>query len=314
MKKEKTYVGGQAVIEGVMMRGPEYIATVVRTPSGEITIKKDPVHSLGEKYPILKKPFIRGTIALGESLVYGMKSLSYSAQAAGEEEEQLTTKQMAATMTFSAVLAIIFFLVIPTYGAKFIPGVAESTVRLNIVEGILRLAIFLLYIWGISLTSDIRRVFEYHGAEHKTIWTYEAGEALTVENVKKHSRLHPRCGTNFLLIVMVVSIFVFAFLGWPNLIERIISRIILMPVVAGISYELIRLAGRTENRMIQTLVKPGLWLQYLTTREPHGDQIEVAIKALEAAKPAEENTAIADTADIPVKVEIKKHNEHENNV
>lgn len=314
MKKEKTYVGGQAVIEGVMMRGPKYIATAVRTPSGEITIKKDPVHSLGETYPILKKPFIRGTIALGESLVYGMKSLSYSAQAAGEEEEQLTTKQMAVTMTFSAVLAIIFFLVIPTYGAKFIPGVAESTVRLNIVEGILRLAIFLLYIWGISLTSDIRRVFEYHGAEHKTIWTYEAGEALTVENVKKHSRLHPRCGTNFLLIVMVVSIFVFAFLGWPNLIERIISRIILMPVVAGISYELIRLAGRTENRVIQTLVKPGLWLQYLTTREPHGDQIEVAIKALEAAKPTEENAESADTEDVPVKIEIKKHNEHENNV
>ena len=306
MKKEKTYVGGQAVIEGVMMRGPEYIATAVRTPSGEITIKKDPVHSLGEKYPILKKPFIRGTIALGESLVYGMKSLSYSAQAAGEEEEQLTTKQMAVTMTFSAVLAIIFFLVIPTYGAKFIPGVAESTVRLNIVEGILRLAIFLLYIWGISLTSDIRRVFEYHGAEHKTIWTYEAGEALTVENVKKHSRLHPRCGTNFLLIVMVVSIFVFAFLGWPNLIERIISRIILMPVVAGISYELIRLAGRKENHVIQTLVKPGLWLQYLTTREPHADQIEVAIQALEAAKPEEETEPAADAPEMQVHVEIKK--------
>ncbi len=306
MKKEKTYVGGQAVIEGVMMRGPEYIATAVRTPSGEITIKKDPVHSLGEKYPILKKPFIRGTIALGESLVYGMKSLSYSAQAAGEEEEQLTTKQMAVTMTFSAVLAIIFFLVIPTYGAKFIPGVAESTVRLNIVEGILRLAIFLLYIWGISLTSDIRRVFEYHGAEHKTIWTYEAGEALTVENVKKHSRLHPRCGTNFLLIVMVVSIFVFAFLGWPNLIERIISRIILMPVVAGISYELIRLAGRTENPVIQTLVKPGLWLQYLTTREPHADQIEVAIQALEAAKPEEKAEPAADAPEMQVHVEIKK--------
>lgn len=297
MKKTKTYVGGQAVIEGVMMRGPEYIATAVRTPSGEITIKKDPVHSLGDKYPILKKPFIRGTIALGESLVYGMKSLSYSAQAAGEEDEQLTNKQMAITMAISVVLAIVFFLIIPTYGAKFIPGVAENPVRLNIVEGILRLTIFLCYIWGISLTSDIRRVFEYHGAEHKTIWTYEAGEELTVENVKKHSRLHPRCGTNFLLIVMVVSIFVFAFLGWPNLIERIVSRIILMPVVAGISYELIRLAGRTENRFIQIVVKPGLWLQYLTTREPHGDQIEVAIKALEAAKPAE---AAA------VHVEIKK--------
>ena len=209
-------------------------------------------------------------------------------------------------MTFSAVLAIIFFLVIPTYGAKFIPGVAESTVRLNIVEGILRLAIFLLYIWGISLTSDIRRVFEYHGAEHKTIWTYEAGEALTVENVKKHSRLHPRCGTNFLLIVMVVSIFVFAFLGWPNLIERIISRIILMPVVAGISYELIRLAGRTENPVIQTLVKPGLWLQYLTTREPHADQIEVAIQALEAAKPEEKAEPAADAPEMQVHVEIKK--------
>lgn len=301
MKKTKTYVGGQAVIEGVMMRGPEYIATAVRTPSGEITIKKDPVHSLGDKYPILKKPFIRGTIALGESLVYGMKSLSYSAQAAGEEDEQLTNKQMAITMAISVVLAIVFFLIIPTYGAKFIPGVAENPVRLNIVEGILRLTIFLCYIWGISLTSDIRRVFEYHGAEHKTIWTYEAGEELTVENVKKHSRLHPRCGTNFLLIVMVVSIFVFAFLGWPNLIERIVSRIILMPVVAGISYELIRLAGRTENRFIQIVVKPGLWLQYLTTREPHSDQIEVAIKALEAAKPAE-----ADAEAAAVHVEIKK--------
>lgn len=288
MNKHKTYVGGQAVIEGVMMRGPEYIATAVRTPSGEITVKKDPVHSITEKYPILKKPFIRGSVALCESLVYGMKSLSYSAQAAGEEDEQLTGRQMALTMAFSVVLAVVFFLLIPTYGAKFIPGVEDSPVRLNIVEGVLRLAIFLLYIWGISLTSDIRRVFEYHGAEHKTIWTYESGQPLTVENVKRHSRLHPRCGTNFLLIVMVVSIFVFAFLGWPTLVERVLSRIILMPVVAGISYEMIRLAGRTRNPWVQLLFKPGLWLQYLTTREPHADQIEVAIKALEAVKPAEE--------------------------
>ncbi len=167
---------------------------------------------------------------------------------------------------------------------------ADSAFRLNIVEGVLRLAIFLLYIWGISLTSDIRRVFEYHGAEHKTIWTYESGEELTVENVKRHSRLHPRCGTNFLLIVMVVSIFVFAFLGWPNLIERIASRVLLMPVVAGISYEMIRLAGRTQNPVIQALFRPGLWLQYLTTREPHADQIEVAIEALNAAKPADEES------------------------
>lgn len=291
MKKPTQYVGGQAVIEGVMMRGPQYIATAVRTPSGEITVKKDPVHSISERFPILKKPFLRGTVALCESLVYGMKSLSYSAQAAGEEEEQLSGREMALTMTVSVILAIVFFLAIPTYGAKFIPGVPDNAIRLNIVEGVLRLIIFLLYIWGISLTKDIRRVFEYHGAEHKTIWTYESGEELTVENVKKHSRLHPRCGTNFLLIVMVVSIFVFAFLGWPDLIERIVSRVILMPVVAGISYELIRLAGRTNSPILQTAFKPGLWLQYLTTREPHADQIEVAIRALNEAKPA------ADTAD-----------------
>ncbi len=287
MKQTKPYIGGQAVIEGVMMRGPRYIATAVRTPSGEITVKKDVVHSLSEKYPLLKKPFLRGTVALGESLVYGMKSLSYSAQAAGEEDEQLSNTEMALTMAASIGLAIVFFLFIPTYAVKFIPGIGHSAVWMNIAEGILRLAVFLLYIWGISLTKDIRRVFEYHGAEHKTIWTYESGQELTVENVRRHSRLHPRCGTNFLLIVMVVSIFVFAFLGWPNLLERVVSRIVLMPVVAGISYEMIRLASRTENPLLLTLFKPGLWLQYLTTREPHDDQIEVAIKALKAAGPEE---------------------------
>ena len=177
----------------------------------------------------------------------------------------------------------------------------DSAVRLNIVEGVLRLLIFLLYIWGISLTSDIRRVYEYHGAEHKTIWTYESGEELTVENVKKHSRLHPRCGTNFLLIVMVVSIFVFAFLGWPNLAERMISRILLMPVVAGISYEMIRIAARTESPFVQALFKPGLYLQYLTTREPHADQIEVAIEAMNAAKPEDhEETPDGDTATVTI--------------
>ena len=276
MKQTKIYVGGQAVIEGVMMRGPEYIATAVRTPSGEITVKKDTVHSITERYPILKKPFLRGTVALCESLVYGMKSLSYSAQAAGEEDEQITNTEMALTMAFSIVLAIVFFLLIPTYAVKFIPGIEHSAVWMNIVEGVLRLAIFLLYIWGISLTKDIRRVFEYHGAEHKTIWTYESGQELTVENV------------------MVVSIFVFAFLGWPSLLERVASRIVLMPVVAGISYEMIRLASRTESQLLQTLFKPGLWLQYLTTREPHDDQIEVAIRALEAAKPEEKQEARAD--------------------
>lgn len=297
VKQTKPYVGGQAVIEGVMMRGPEYIATAVRTPSGNITVKKDAVHSVAEKYPVLKKPFLRGTVALGESLVYGMQSLSYSAQAAGEEEEQLTKTEMALTMAASLGLAAVFFLFIPTYAVKFIPHIGDSAVWMNIAEGILRLVIFLLYIWGISLTKDIRRVFEYHGAEHKTIWTYESGQELTVENVRRHSRLHPRCGTNFLLIVMVVSIFVFAFLGWPNLLERVVSRVVLMPVVAGISYEMIRLASRTENPLLVTLFKPGLWLQYLTTREPHDDQIEVAIKALQAAGPDGDDKKPDDAAD-----------------
>ena len=159
---------------------------------------------------------------------------------------------------------------------------------LNLMEGFLRLIIFLAYIWGISRMKDIRRVFQYHGAEHKTIHCYEAGLPLTVANVQQFSRLHPRCGTNFLLIVMLVSIFVFAFLGWPSLAERIVSRILLLPVVAGISYEIIRLAGRSDNKIIQTAIKPGLWLQYLTTRPPADDMVEVAIESVKAVLPKEE--------------------------
>ncbi|MBO5650514.1 MAG: DUF1385 domain-containing protein, partial [Selenomonas sp.] len=164
----------------------------------------------------------------------------------------------------------------------------EDPVVLNLLEGCLRLVIFLLYIWGISRMKDIRRVFQYHGAEHKTIFCYEAGLPLTVENVQKFPRLHPRCGTNFLLIVMLVSIFVFAFLGWPSLWERILSRILLLPVVAGISYEIIRLAGRSQNSLIQTAIRPGLWLQYLTTRPPDDEMVEVAIESLKAVLPEEE--------------------------
>ena len=158
---------------------------------------------------------------------------------------------------------------------------------LNLIEGVIRLVLFLLYIWGIGLTKDIQRVFQYHGAEHKTIHTYELDLPLTVENVRQQSRLHARCGTNFLLIVMVVSIFVFAFLGWPNLLERIVSRVLLMPVVAGIAYEVIRLAGRSDHSFVKALIKPGLALQYMTTREPEDDQIEVAIRALEEVRPPE---------------------------
>lgn len=284
----KLMVGGQAVIEGVMMRGPELTATAVRDPSGKIQVEVKPVHSISERFPILKKPFIRGTVSLIESLVIGMKSLSYSAKMAGEEDEQLTDKEMAGTIVFALVLASILFIAIPTGAAKLFHVITEDPVFLNLMEGFLRLIIFLAYIWGISRMKDIRRVFQYHGAEHKTIHCYEAGLPLTVANVQQFSRLHPRCGTNFLLIVMLVSIFVFAFLGWPSLAERIASRILLLPVVAGISYEIIRLAGRSDNKIIQTAIKPGLWLQYLTTRPPADDMVEVAIESVKAVLPKEE--------------------------
>ena len=283
----KKFVGGQAVIEGVMMRGPGVTATAVREPSGTIVVQKEPTKSIADTYPILKKPFLRGCVALYESLVIGMKALSFSAKAAGDEEKEMSNSEIAITMVISTIFAIAVFLALPTFIVKFIPGVQDNHVVLNLIEGVIRLVLFLLYIWGIGLTKDIQRVFQYHGAEHKTIHTYELDLPLTVENVRQQSRLHARCGTNFLLIVMVVSIFVFAFLGWPNLLERILSRVLLMPVVAGIAYEVIRLAGRSEHSFVKALIKPGLALQYMTTREPEDDQIEVAIRALEEVRPSE---------------------------
>ncbi|WP_027937033.1 DUF1385 domain-containing protein [Anaeroarcus burkinensis] len=291
MSKKPT-IGGQAVIEGVMMRGPEYLATAVRRPDGGIELKKEPFSSINKRYPVLKLPFVRGTVALVESLVYGLQALSFSAQAAGEEEEQLSTKELVLTMLVSFVLAIGLFVVLPTFAAKYIHEAVTDPVWLNLLEGALRLILFFGYVAAISSMKDIQRVFQYHGAEHKTIYAYEAGEELTVENVRKHSTLHPRCGTNFLLIVMVVSILLFAFLGWPDLWLRITSRIVLLPVVAGIAYEIIRYAGRHvgEQALVSAIVLPGMWLQKLTTRQPDDSQIEVAIAALQAVLPEQEPT------------------------
>ena len=286
--KKKPMIGGQAVIEGVMMKGPTRIATAVREPSGNIAVRVEPVHSLGDRFPLLKKPLLRGVIALGEALVYGIRALSFSAQAAGEEGEELSSKEIALTMLAAFGLAVLLFVVLPTYATKFIQSVVSEPYLLNLFEGVLRLTIFFTYVGVISSLSDIRRVFQYHGAEHKTIYAYEAGIPLEIESIRKYSRLHPRCGTNFLLIVMVVSIFMFAFLGWPDLWLRILSRVVLLPLVAGISYEIIRFAGSCDNPLVAMLMKPGLWLQYMTTREPSDDQIEVAIRALEAVRPVEE--------------------------
>lgn len=287
MEEKKITIGGQAVIEGVMMRGPELTATAVRTPEGKIELSSRPVNSISDRYPILKKPLLRGCVSLIESLVIGIRSLGYSAQMAGEEEEQLSDRELAGTIAFAFVLAAVLFIAIPTGAAKLFHSITEDPVFLNLMEGLLRLFIFIAYIVGISRMKDIQRVFQYHGAEHKTIACFEAGEALTVENAMKHTRFHKRCGTSFLLIVMLVSIFVFAFLGWPSLIERIASRIVLLPVVAGISYEIIRFSANSDNCLLGWAVKPGLWLQRLTTREPEPDMLEVAIESAKAVLPAD---------------------------
>ena len=285
MEEKKITIGGQAVIEGVMMRGPELVATAVRNPQGRIELEVKPVNSIADRYPIFKKPMLRGCVSLFESLVMGIRSLGYSAQMAGEEDEQLTDRELAGTMIFAFALAAVLLIAIPTGAAKLFHVITEDPVFLNLMEGFLRLFIFMAYIFAISRMKDIQRVFQYHGAEHKTIACFEAGEALTVENVARHTRLHKRCGTSFLLIVMLVSIFVFAFLGWPDLAERIASRIVLLPVVAGISYEIIRFSANSDNCLLGWAVKPGLWLQKLTTREPEPEMIEVAIESAKAVLP-----------------------------
>ncbi len=289
MNNEKPVVGGQAVIEGVMMRGFGKVATAVRNPEGKIEVEVKPVNSITDRFPVLKLPFIRGFVVLAESLSLGIKSLMYSAKIAGveEDEEELTDTELTASVVFALVIAAVLFIAIPTFAAKFLHGLTEDPFMLNLAEGFVRLIIFLAYIFAISRTKDIQRVFQYHGAEHKTIFCYEADEPLTVENARKFPRLHPRCGTAFLLIVMIVSIFVFAFLGWPDLLTRVLSRIILLPVVAGISYEIIKFSARSENSIVRLATLPGLWLQYLTTREPDDSMLEVAIASLKAVEPAE---------------------------
>ncbi len=289
MTKQKFNVGGQAVIEGVMMRGKDKMAVAVRQPNGEIAVDVKPVNSIRDRFPILNKPFLRGVVALFESLYDGMKALAYSAQVSGEEDEQLTTKGMIMTILTSVLLAVGLFIVLPTWSMRFLHEVTADPMMLNLAEGVLRMVIFLIYIAAISSMKDIQRVFQYHGAEHKTIYAYEAQKELIVENIRGFSTLHPRCGTNFLMIVMLISMFVFTFLGWPDLWERIASRVVLMPVIAGVSYEIIRFAGaHADNKLVRFSIMPGLLLQKLTTREPDDDQIEVAIASLKAVLPEEE--------------------------
>lgn len=286
-------VGGQAVIEGVMMRGPKLTATAVRDPNGQIQVETKDVNSISDRYPILKKPLLRGTVSLIESLVIGIRSLSYSAKMAGEEDEQLSDREMAGTIVFALVLASILFIAIPTGAARLFHFITEDPFFLNLMEGFLRLAIFLGYIWGISRMKDIRRVFQYHGAEHKTIFCYEAGLPLTVENVRIQPRHHPRCGTSFLFVVIFVSILVSSvvFGIWPitNAGLRTLVHLLLLPLVVGITYEFNRWVGRhvQDSKLAQFLTAPGLWMQNFTTNEPDDSMIECAIRSLELVLPSE---------------------------
>lgn len=276
--------GGQAVIEGVMMRGKHFWSIAVRKADEEVSVKQGKVNSVASKYPILGKPIIRGSVALIESLVMGMKSLTYSAnEYAQAEEEELTTKDLALTIAFALLLTIGFFIMLPAFIIRNIQAVVTNNFLLNLIEGAIKISFFILYIIGISFMEDIKRVFQYHGAEHKAINCYEAGDELTVNNVQKHSQIHARCGTNFMLIVLFMSAFVFTFFGRPTFFLRVGLHIAIMPLVAGLSYEIIRKAGQDDCHPIyKWIAAPGKALQLLTTRQPDDAQVEVAITALKA--------------------------------
>jgi uncharacterized protein YqhQ len=279
-------IGGQAVLEGVMMRGPSNWSVAVRTPQGEIEQVSRSINSVMNRHRFFRLPVIRGVIALGESLAIGFRALAISANYAAREESgdgeirtELSRGQLLFAFAIAIGFAIALFKVTPALITNWLP--IETTGWFVVVEGLIRVAIFIAYICLISLLPDLRRVFQYHGAEHKAINAYEAGEELDPQRVQGFSLIHPRCGTAFLLWVMVIAIFVFAFLGRPDWYWLIASRVLLLPVIAGIAYELIRFAGKhSGNRILMTLLAPGLWLQRLTTREPTIDQIEVSIRAL----------------------------------
>lgn len=295
MKKDD--VGGQAVIEGVMMRGSKGIATAVRTPEGKIEVEFSNEVPITKKYSILNIPFIRGFFVFLDSLMMGMKSLNYSASFFEETEpskfedwfkEKFGDKSndilIYLSLALSFVMAMGLFVLLPTFIASLFKVFISSSVLLNIIEAVIRIVILLSYMIGVGQLEDIKRLYQYHGAEHKTISCYASEDELTVENVKKHTRFHPRCGTNFIFLIMFISIIIFSFTSFGSVGERLILRIVLLPVITGITYELIKWLGKSNNLLSRIVAAPGLKLQVLTTKEPDDDQIEVAIKALKEAE------------------------------
>ena len=286
MKNAECNYGGQAVIEGVMMRSPLKYAIAVRKPDKEIILKIGRLKSLSDKMKFLKWPIFRGIINLIESLVLGLKALTYSAEQATGEEEKINSVEMFFTILIAFGLFIVFFVAFPTAIARYLDRYLSNVIIYNLFEGLLRISIFITYLFFISKLKDIKRVFEYHGAEHKVIYAYEAGEELNIDDVKKYSTLHPRCGTSFIFIVLVISILVFSLLGKQTLLLRIAYRIAIIPLIAGLSYEILKLSAKNINKtFVKWAVTPGLWFQKLTTSEPDDAQIEVAIKALKGVLP-----------------------------
>lgn len=291
-------IGGQAVIEGIMMKNKDQYATAVRKPDGEIEVSKDTYVSLTEKVKLFSLPLIRGVFSFADSMILGMKTLTWSASFFEDDEdsqpgkfelwldkvfgEKLETALMSVVMVFSVVMALGIFMVLPLFLANILRRFIPSATGMAVLEGLIRIGIFIAYIKLISRMEDIRRTFMYHGAEHKCINCIEHGLELTVDNVRRSSKQHKRCGTSFLLIVMVISILFFMVIRTDTLWLRIVSRIVLIPVIAGVSYEFLRLAGRSDSKIVDFLSRPGMWMQNLTTKEPDDGMIQVAIQAVEA--------------------------------
>lgn len=288
--------GGQALIEGVMMRGKRYQAMSARLEDGRIVSEVEEFTMLTDRHKFFGLPFIRGTFNMIDSLISGMKALTWSTNvslAEDEEAEELTPMEIALTMLVSIGLGILLFFVLPVVIAHYFQPLIPGSFLQNVFEGVVRVAVFLLYLFLISRMKEIRRVFQYHGAEHKSIHCYEAGEALTPENAMKHTRLHPRCGTSFLFIVMTISIFVFALVGVDNFAWRMASRIVLLPVIAGVSYEVLRFCGKHMDKVwVRAIAWPGMQLQRLTTGEPDLEMLEVAIYSLQKVRAREEDETL----------------------
>ena len=286
MRNAEHNYGGQAVIEGVMMKSPLKYAIAVRKPNKEITLKVGNLKPWSKKIKFLKFPIFRGVINLIESLILGLRALTYSAEQATGEEEKINNVEMLFSIVVAFILFILVFIALPTGIARYLDRYLTSLIAYNLFEGVLRIGIFLFYLYFISKIKDIKRVFEYHGAEHKVIYAYEAGEKLNLENIKKYSPLHPRCGTSFIFIVLIISIIVFSLLGKQTLLLRIAYRIAIIPVIAGISYEILKLSAKNMDKtLVRWAVMPGLWFQKLTTKEPDDGQKEVAIEALQGILP-----------------------------